>query len=72
MNTYAGAREKYMCVCTDVGIYISYPAASGRSVEKVQIFPTFERDFLKKYIVYARKNSFPIMSPKAELPLPEV
>jgi Predicted ATPase involved in replication control, Cdc46/Mcm family len=40
--------------------------ASGRSVEKVQIFPTFERDFLKKYIVYARKNSFPIMSPKAE------
>ncbi len=40
--------------------------AGGRGGEKAQVYPTFERDFLKKYIVYARKNSFPIMSPKAE------
>lgn len=40
--------------------------AGGRGGEKVQVYPEFERDFLKKYIVYARKNSFPIMSPKAE------
>ncbi len=39
--------------------------ASGRGAEKTQIYPVFERDFLKKYIVYARKTCFPMLSPRA-------
>ncbi|MCL4447470.1 MAG: minichromosome maintenance protein MCM [Candidatus Thermoplasmatota archaeon] len=39
--------------------------ASGRGGEKAQVYPVFEHDFLKKYIVYARKTSFPMMSSKA-------
>ncbi len=39
--------------------------ASGFGGEKARIYPTFERDFLKKYIVYARKTCFPVLSPKA-------
>ena len=39
--------------------------ASGRGGEKAQVYPVFEHDFLKKYIIYARKTCFPLMSPKA-------
>ena len=39
--------------------------AGGHGGEKAQVYPVFERDFLKKYVVYARKSCFPMMAPKA-------
>lgn len=40
--------------------------AVGRESDAIQIYPEYEHDFLKKYVVYARKHCYPIMSDKAK------
>jgi len=40
--------------------------AGGIQVEKSEFKPYFDREFLKKYIVYARKYCFPVLSPGAK------
>jgi replicative DNA helicase Mcm len=40
--------------------------ASGLSIEKSEFKPYFDREFIKKYIVYARKFCFPVLSPGAK------
>ncbi|MEL9914949.1 MAG: minichromosome maintenance protein MCM [Thermoplasmatales archaeon] len=40
--------------------------AGGISIEKSEFKPYFDREFLKKYIVYARRYCFPVLSPGAK------
>ncbi len=40
--------------------------ASGLAIEKSEFKPFFDHEFMKKYIVYARKFCFPILSPSAK------
>ncbi|MEM0141089.1 MAG: minichromosome maintenance protein MCM [Thermoplasmatales archaeon] len=40
--------------------------AGGIPIEKSEFKPYFEREFLKKYIVYARRYCFPVLSPGAK------
>lgn len=40
--------------------------ASGISIDKSEFKPYFDKEFMKKYIVYSRKFCFPILSPGAK------
>ncbi len=45
--------------------------ASGRDIEKSMYRPTLTPDFIRKYVVYARKNCFPILSQDARQKIKE-
>jgi len=45
--------------------------AGGKDVDKSVYKPLLSPDFIRKYVVYARKNSFPILSPEARQKIKE-